>query len=333
MAQKIRLMAKILLPLLIVGIGLGIFEYFYSNKPQAQTQKRSYGGALVEVETLHSESRKVNIQSHGVVHAKEHIQLTARTSGVVQEISPNFIEGGFFQKGEVLLKVAPTVEANNYYTTLRAPFNGVVQSLDVSLGQYVNLGYHLGTLVGSDAVQVQVDLPLHAIAELPQARSRSEWKLPATVQLDYNHQVEQWSGTVSRNLMELSSQGMMAQLLITVSDPFRLKYQASEMTLPLFIGAFVDVFIPAQTYEEIFIIPAQALHEQNTVYLFDNGQLEIRPVSVAYRNKGEVFIQEGLHDGEQLIVSQLKGAAVGLKVRAEGQAFLKIADLPRNNVL
>ena len=113
----------------------------------------------------------------------------------------------------------------------------------------------------------------------------------------------------------------MAQLMLEIRDPFQLQSRrnAAGSPIPLFIGAFVDVTIPAQTFKDVFIIPANALRDQNTVYLKNEGALEIRPVEVAYVKKEEVFIAKGLREGEKLITSPLKGAAPGLKIRVAGK--------------
>ncbi len=294
------------------------------TKPKAERKKKPFLGALVEVLPVQQVNRQIVIETHGTVRAKEQVTLTPQISGVVNWISPSFVDGGFFRKGEALITLNPTTNANLDYTVLKAPFNGVVQAKGVDMGQYVTPGFTLGTLIGSDQVQIRSDLPLREMAWLPsQAGSPNQLQLPAAVQLTYGHRQQMWDGTVVRHLLELTPKGLMAQLLLEVEDPFHLNAPSAEEaanSIPLFIGSFVDISIPAQTLRSVFVIPAHALREQDTVWVAKEGKLEIRPVEVAYIDKDEVFISKGLNDGDQLITSPLKGAAPGLKVRIEGEA-------------
>ncbi len=329
MSKTQNLTLKIILPLFFLALGAGIFWYFYVNKPQAKNRPRPFLGALVEVQTLRKETREIQINTHGMVHAKERVTLTSRISGVVSQINPTLVEGHFLQKGEILLKINPTIEANRYYTEVAAPFNGVVQTKEVSIGQYVTPGFVFATIIGSDQAQVRVDLPLREMARLPIQQSPNNLEISAKVTLTYGHRSQSWEAIVKRNLLELTPKGMMAQLMIEVNDPFRLSVPKEEASIPLFIGSFVDVVIPSETLTDVFIIPAYALRDQNTVYLKNKQILEIRAVEVTYVNKDEVFISQGLQEGEQLILSPLKGAASGMKVRTAAETKQRKPDKQR----
>ena len=73
-------------------------------------------------------------------------------------------EGSFFKKDDSLLSIG----IRQSQSRLKAPFNGVVQSKNVDLGQYVNPGAQLATLLGSDQAEVVIDLPIGRMDWLPQ---------------------------------------------------------------------------------------------------------------------------------------------------------------------
>ena len=291
--------------------------YFDATKPQTSPRKNSFAGILVEVSSLRPESRRIQIQTHGIVRAKKRVILTPPISGIVDFISPSLVEGGYVRAEEVLLGIKPASGLNTTYTEVEAPFNGILQAVDVSGDQFVSPGFAIATLIGSDKAQVKVDLPLREMARLPLQRIPNPFNIPAEVMFTYGNHTQAWNGIVQHRLPELTSKGGMGQLLIEIQDPFQLKASRllENAPIPLFIGAFVEVTIPAQTFRNVFIIPAHALRDQNTVYLENEGLLEIRPVVVVYIQKDEVFISKGVQAGEKLITSPLKAAVSGLKVR------------------
>lgn len=63
---------------------------------------------LVDVMTLDSSSVQFTVQSQGTVLPRTQTVLSAEVSGAIVEISPNFIAGGVFQSGEVLMRIDPT---------------------------------------------------------------------------------------------------------------------------------------------------------------------------------------------------------------------------------
>ena len=291
--------------------------YFNATKPQTTPRKNSFAGILVEVSSLRLENRRIQIQTHGIVRAKKRVILTPPISGIIDYISPSLVEGGYVRAEEVLLGIKPATGLNTTYTEVEAPFNGILQAVDVSGDQFVSPGFAIATLIGSDKAQVKVDLPLREMARLPLQRIPNQFNIPAEVMFTYGNHTQVWNGIVQHRLPELTSKGGMGQLLIEIQDPFQLKAsrQLENAPTPLFIGAFVEVNIPAQTFRNVFIIPAHALRDQNTVYLEKGGLLEIRPVVVDYIQKDEVFISNGVQTGEKLITSPLKAAVSGLKVR------------------
>jgi hypothetical protein len=58
------------------------------------------------------------------------------------------------------------------------------------------------------------------------------------------------------------------------------------------------------------------LRENNVVWVVDkDGQLTFRKVSVARMNPDVVILAAGLKDGEMVVITSLKAATDGMKVR------------------
>jgi multidrug efflux pump subunit AcrA (membrane-fusion protein) len=68
-------------------------------------------------------------------------------------------------------------------------------------------------------------------------------------------------------------------------------------------------------------LPREYLHERDTVWVFADGRLDIRPVNVVWRGRERVLVDDGLEDGERIVTSPLTNPVPGLRLkRADGDA-------------
>ena len=73
-------------------------------------ERQDTGQAAVLVDTIPAEARSLNfvIHSQGSVRPRTQTTLVAQVSGVIQSISDDFVAGGFFRAGEVLIEIDPS---------------------------------------------------------------------------------------------------------------------------------------------------------------------------------------------------------------------------------
>lgn len=77
-------------------------------KPQAEQRvNRPVPVMNVEVNTLAAVDYRVQIASFGTVQPRTQSELLPQVSGQITAVSPNFRDGGFFEKGEILLVIDP----------------------------------------------------------------------------------------------------------------------------------------------------------------------------------------------------------------------------------
>ena len=79
------------------AIGLG------KMKPPPETKDIASVDPLVEVFSLEEISASFRISSQGTVRPRTETVLSSEVSGTIVSISPKFIAGGVFDKGEVLM--------------------------------------------------------------------------------------------------------------------------------------------------------------------------------------------------------------------------------------
>jgi len=77
-------------------------------KPEPPKQESENLDLLVETLTLELSTESFKIYSQGTVRPRTQTVLSAEVSGSIVSISPEFIAGGAFEKGEVLMRIDPT---------------------------------------------------------------------------------------------------------------------------------------------------------------------------------------------------------------------------------
>ncbi len=79
-----------------------------SLKPEPPKKEREEIDTLVDVLILETMTANFSIRSQGTVRPRTETILSAEVSGTVTSISPAFIAGGVFAKGDVLMRIDPT---------------------------------------------------------------------------------------------------------------------------------------------------------------------------------------------------------------------------------
>ena len=230
----LRRMLGIVLPVVLLVVGTLIAFWMMKTSPKARTNPPTRSATLVESAPVKFADRAAVISAMGLVQAAKRIVLHPRVTGEVIEVNEDFVPGGTFAEGEMLLKIDPTdydlalrqiaravaqaeadlrVEEGSQEiarkdfellgemvkekdrdlvlrkpqletaraslesaraqlekarvdlerTTVKAPFNAVVQSQDVNIGARVTESTPLATLVGTDTYWVEATVPVNQL--------------------------------------------------------------------------------------------------------------------------------------------------------------------------
>jgi len=96
------------LGILFLGIALSIVVIVIGKAQEPEKKEETRQAVLVD--TIEAEERIVNfsIRSQGSVQPRTETTLVAEVSGKISSVSPDFIAGGFFDAGDVLLEIDPS---------------------------------------------------------------------------------------------------------------------------------------------------------------------------------------------------------------------------------
>ncbi len=99
-------MKKRLVPVAIIVVAIIVAQIILSNPPQANRRGPSQVPQMtVEVNKLEPKVYQVQLASFGTVRPRTESVLVSQAAGQINFLSDNFRDGGFFEKGELLLQL------------------------------------------------------------------------------------------------------------------------------------------------------------------------------------------------------------------------------------
>ena len=101
----IKLLLKILLPIAVVAIAGYAGLTMIQNRPLPETQTVEVPLPLVETIEVAYDNVRLRVSAQGTVAPRTEAEFVPEVFGRVMEISPSLVVGGFFEEGEILLRL------------------------------------------------------------------------------------------------------------------------------------------------------------------------------------------------------------------------------------
>ena len=221
-------------------------------------------------------------------------------------------------------------------TSISLPFDILIASESVDLGQYVVTGQPLASAFGTEAVEIEVPLQDDDLAWFDAFGSsifaddnqRSSKKTMATIKADFAGTEHLWEGFVVRTTGQVDRTSRTVSVVVEVPDPFKV----SEGYSPLLPGLFVEVLIHGKTLRNAVAIPRDAMREGNHLWLVEDNILRIRSLDVVRADKDFAYVVTGVDDKANVVTSSLDVAIDGMKVRTEAVLTMSDEQVKQDNV-
>ncbi|HAV61569.1 MAG TPA: efflux transporter periplasmic adaptor subunit [Verrucomicrobiales bacterium] len=98
---------RIILPVVVLALGAGIAFLMIRSRPPVQPREPVVIAPLVRVQMIQPTNVSLTVQSQGTVRPRTEISLVSEVTGVITRAADALAEGGFFEKGELLLEIDP----------------------------------------------------------------------------------------------------------------------------------------------------------------------------------------------------------------------------------
>jgi len=205
-------------------------------------------------------------------------------------------------------------------TVIRASINSLVLRESVEMGQLLTRQSTVATLVGTDEFRVQVSVPIRQLDWMTfSALGQPQGSRVRVFREIGNGEFLEREGRVVELLGDVTENGRMAQVLVSVPDPLELT-RSKTVRRPLLLGEYVRVEIEGPILHDVFVLPREVIREGQRVWIQNaEDRLEIRPVEILWSRKDTVVIANGVRAGDRIIINQLPAAIPGLLVKSAGE--------------
>ena len=189
------------------------------------------------------------------------------------------------------------------YTSIRAPFDGVVTARNVELGQRVNVNQSLFIIADFNPLRAKIYVPEKDISRIFEGQG-------ATITVEAEPGVE-FPGVVKMISPVVDPESGTSKVTIDIKDELgKLKP-----------GMFASVFITTETHENTLIIPKRALvieTDMDQVYIYQEGKAHKVNLELGFTSGEYLEVLSGLKEGDLVVTAGQDGLREGLPIRIPG---------------
>jgi RND family efflux transporter MFP subunit len=209
------------------------------------------------------------------------------------------------KSAQAALKIAQRDLRN---TDVVAPFDALVVSKSVGLGQYLNQGEATATLFSVEQALIRVPIPGFEAAFLPDSVANIAVEVTSGRSGDVTR-----IGQIRHDLGIVDEATRMSHLLIQLDDPYGLQSGAPAMKF----GSYLQVSFPGRQLNHVYKVPQELVTNRTLWLVDDESKLRPRQVDVVREESGFVIIGAGIADKDRVVTSPPEYPRDGMTVRVK----------------
>ena len=199
--------------------------------------------------------------------------------------------------------------------TVRAGFDGIIRSVAVEQGAYVNTTQELGSGFADGLAELRLPVKAADLFLLKGAKALTSEHSPMDIEVinTLTRESERWVARFVRMESSIDPLSQQVTLVAHIDSPF----SSAERTA-LLPGQYVKASIIGQALEEIIVVENELIYQDNYVYVVEGenrNQLAQRPVTILHRTADKSVIKHGLMPGDELITTILGSLPSGTRVQ------------------
>lgn len=201
-------------------------------------------------------------------------------------------------------------------TKIVAPYDAVLKTKQADIGQYITVGSHIAATFAVDYAEIRLPvqqrdlnflhLPAFNLASKP-LTSVELYSISAT-------SPTKWQAYLSHSEEVISDTSRVHYLVAKIDDPYNiLKGNGAH---ELRIGRFVKAKIKGKLFTQVFAIPRNIVHGENSLYILSKkDQLKIIKVNVLRSDAHFIYSKDQQLSGKKIIKTNIEMPVVGMALR------------------
>ena len=259
--------------------------------------KANLASARASLEKERAQGKVAEREWQKITHSAP-TQLSLRKPQLAQEIA----------RVEAAQASVLRAERNMERTELKAPYDAMIAERNIGLGSVVGSGSTIGKLLSTDVAEVRLPVADNQLKFLVDQGNKAKVNLIGT--LAGEEQV--WQAEIHRSEGVIDSKSRMTYLVAEIKDPYGLSLSENEK--PLRFGSYVQAKILGVELPQATLLPSYLVNNGKVALLKNDNTLQLVEVNIVRQEGKQVIIDDGLVNGDQLIVSALDYPIEGMKL-------------------
>ena len=201
-------------------------------------------------------------------------------------------------------------------TVIRAPFEGMVLQKHSDLGQFVNTGSQLATIVSIDMAEVRLPLTIRDFHYLDIEHLSNDNAIPVSLTAETGPGVfSTWEGQIVRSEGTINETSRVIYVVAQVKRPYEPRPPNEELML---FGTFVTAEITGRAAGNLFLVPRDLVQSDNVVWVVEDDKLYPRAVDVVRADSKFAYVSGGLAESDKICQTSIDQLVPGMRVEVRG---------------
>jgi len=238
-------MLKKLLPFLIILASIGVAIMLRAGRPDAEQNEPQQLSVLVDAITVNVQDAYISVSSQGTVAPRTQTNLVSEVAGRVVEVSPSFVTGGFFNEGDVLIKLddqnyrAAVSRAQASVASAKSLLEQEKGQADVAQREWDRMSADQQSRIRAKELYLRKPQLQEAVARLESAQADLD---QAVADLNKTTIIAPYNGLVSSKNTDI---GQYVTTGASIAETFAVDYAEVRLPIPETKIAFLD--LPSHT--------------------------------------------------------------------------------------
>ena len=238
-------MLKKLLPFLIILASIGVAIMLRAGRPDAEQNEPQQLSVVVDAITVNVQDAYISVSSQGTVAPRTQTNLVSEVAGRVVEVSPSFVTGGFFNEGDVLIKLddqnyrAAVSRAQASVASAKSLLEQEKGQADVAQREWDRMSADQHSRIRAKELYLRKPQLQEAVARLESAQADLD---QAVADLNKTTIIAPYNGLVSSKNTDI---GQYVTTGASIAETFAVDYAEVRLPIPETKIAFLD--LPSHT--------------------------------------------------------------------------------------